>query len=1035
MKIFPVYAEQTIRWYTNGTVVSEIDFEKLRSSHRIYITKSLKDFQNDTDVTQKSDRIPSKIIEHLIQIYSSSNHSAVKNFLQTKLLLDSETSQTLAEKIKNLIQQNEGKTIEEILNKENIIKYQSLIERPPQKGLILEQGDRIGSVIIEKFGQSEDIVEVHGRVKGSVNNMKLEADKIVVNAKIMNVLATGNLRLESGNIVLRGDRAMFNIDTQRGFVMQPRGKVDLIHFQGDIGKFNTGEHITVLDARGDVEGNPDDVAPFNFSASTVESFGDEKIILNNLFLYVHDVPVFYFPLGFQNPFGTGVILRYGFTDREGLFLQNSFSLKFPLIGDINFNLDFYEKVGLYFQMQNSGSFLKSSYNASLAIAQTKEGKYNMAKGKMYYYGFFEPTLEENSILRFKYNFDQSFRLGSKESQAKGISSSFNYKLKGARYIDSLGVLRHDPYFSSEIEGLSPRQFKYIDLIKTSPYYESILYSSASDKDKYSFSFVQSLPGSSFALKGDWDYFLIQATDKNIPLVPTTKLPQKQYLGKVSLPVVDFSYTGVIDPVKEIDENNQKDTEKKSKRQYLNMQYNFSGNYKYESFYEFSHKLGNSEFIRHQNNFNIAFSTSRNWNFNKNLKEELFRLGEIFYNVSFNTGYNRQWGGEEIDFKYGEANKNNTYFRLGFSQNATLLSPSKMMREKLSRSFGYFSIIPYLELSATHKVGLRHFFETIDVEKNDNLNKRMFPDVWESHSITSSIKANQNLYGIFSIPGLDMEHNASSSVAYDLREDMKNNIQITIPYLDESRFQSWGANYTAKIFYEIPRWKIKVMEANYNFRQEIFNSSTRKIDPRPLYQSISWEVKYSKPQNEKIKIPWEDHISCKEAYLITSYNYYFGGKSYKQDSFSVKVGAKVDLVKYINIHAYVDSGTSEAYLYSSHKASAFKKDSVNFLYDIFQSMGFVGTDEDSRLKNRINSVLKLKRIGISISQDMGSWELGISYSINPKALGIPGIIKGFYMNQEIALKINLKSDYKVLKLLKDTIQPWNLNIKPRILDQL
>jgi LPS-assembly protein len=164
---------------------------------------------------------------------------------------------------------------------------------PPPKNLKI---DNFGGGVIE------GVKDVGLRYKGpgikvtGDNGMEAFADTALVDFKEETVTFEGNVSIYQGNILQRGDRAVYYYEKKTFDAKEMRASMDPILLEA--GKFRAedrkGKKVYVGENAGittDDSENPG----FWLRAKKTTVFPDDKIVFNNLLVYAGDVPVFWLP--------------------------------------------------------------------------------------------------------------------------------------------------------------------------------------------------------------------------------------------------------------------------------------------------------------------------------------------------------------------------------------------------------------------------------------------------------------------------------------------------------------------------------------------------------------------------------------------------------------------------------------------------------------------------------------------------------------------------------------------------------------------
>ncbi len=196
----------------------------------------------------------------------------------------------------------------------------------------------------------------------------LYADHVIYDRSSKVVTATGNVRIYTGLRVYRGDVVTYNLDTKALTSANYRSL--------DYPKLVEGKGVTTPDpnhyrlrAASFTTSNREHPS-FHLEASTMEYRPGNQVVMKNVFLYIGDVPVFYFPIFVQSLQDTRPAYQFdvGAGGRFGAFIEN----KYNFVIDNNLRgtaeLDYREKRGWaggidaqYFPSVNSDILVKTYY--------------------------------------------------------------------------------------------------------------------------------------------------------------------------------------------------------------------------------------------------------------------------------------------------------------------------------------------------------------------------------------------------------------------------------------------------------------------------------------------------------------------------------------------------------------------------------------------------------------------------------------------------------------------------------------------------
>ena len=606
-------------WFTNGNVVSQIDFSKLQKDHRITI-------MDDTTATVFQS-LPDDVKDILLKFYTSTNQ-VLREILSQKISNDAsliELREYLAEQI------GVDPRLKSLQSKE-------LISTPLKGNIILKNADLIESSIITIEETIERMVEITGQVIILYEHYIINANRIIINSKTRYVYAEGNVKLEGDASQIHGDKVTLNMDTLQGYIQNPHGFLENLRFRAEQAKLNNKNHITLENSQSTYDTNEEPF--FHLDSSRTENYGSERVILDNIVLYIHNHPFFYWPFFMQHPFGTGIEFVLGRTDREGWFFLNHLDFFTPAFKNVAFDFNFYQKLGQYINIENNNSFDLHRYRLKFAAANYYEGYYLDSFGTRYSV-FNRDDLNRDAKWRFKLNYSHSMNIAS------GTSLNWNWNKTWRQE----GFDESDPYFTSHLESRTLPPITLGQILRTEDINESRLYPSAGDKEILNFRINQQLGPGSLALSGDWDYGNFRDQSK-----PEQALDGwKSLLTTVRFPNFVYSLRGIIDPAKAesapVDPNTnilEPVIPEGQRKFFLNMPYNLGLTYTLTSHYTNAKDLSDSALDWRFNNLSTFGDLNRTFTLDKNHRGEFLKSMSLRYSTGVDIGYQQQWGGEERD---------------------------------------------------------------------------------------------------------------------------------------------------------------------------------------------------------------------------------------------------------------------------------------------------------------------------------------------------------------------------------------------------
>ena len=164
---------------------------------------------------------------------------------------------------------------------------------PPPKNLKI---DNYGGGVIEGVKDTELRYKGPGVKVTGDNGMEAFADSALVDFKAQTVTFEGNVSIYQGNILQRGERAVYFYEKKTFDANGMRASMDPILLEA--GKFRAedrgGKKVYVGENGGITTDDSEDPS-FWLRAKKTTVFPEDKIVFNNMLVYAGDVPVFWLP--------------------------------------------------------------------------------------------------------------------------------------------------------------------------------------------------------------------------------------------------------------------------------------------------------------------------------------------------------------------------------------------------------------------------------------------------------------------------------------------------------------------------------------------------------------------------------------------------------------------------------------------------------------------------------------------------------------------------------------------------------------------
>jgi len=213
---------------------------------------------------------------------------------------------------------------------------------------VAPEGDQVlvSAEHIERNNQ-ERIVIGEGAVTIRYRDMRLAADRVVYNELAREVVADGNVVLDSGPDRLQGEHLELNLDTRIGFLDHAQGFLQTYYFTGErIEKRGLDNYYL----RGGSFTTCEGVLPdWSVHATSTEITIDEYLHAWNPTLRIKKLPVLYFPYAIfpvKRERSTGLLIpMIGLRGADGIKVRNAFYWAPRDNFDATIGLDYLQKTG------------------------------------------------------------------------------------------------------------------------------------------------------------------------------------------------------------------------------------------------------------------------------------------------------------------------------------------------------------------------------------------------------------------------------------------------------------------------------------------------------------------------------------------------------------------------------------------------------------------------------------------------------------------------------------------------------------------
>ncbi len=953
--------------------------KKKRSQNLIIPFESLENLSkggfyiiNDLDIKSKKEW-SFNFRELVINMVKQTNQGVLKNLANSLSLSYSNDTDLLAlqSKILNHLEASDS-------SKKESIQKKKIFPNIPNSGIILKNAD-----ILESYGEKvenseEKIIKLFGNIEIFFQESTIYANQAILNTSSKQIFFQDQVFLHANQINAHADRLILDIEKKTGFALKIKGNIDSNYYTGELLKINSDAHVTVEKAAITFTSNKN--PEYVITADSFDYFGNQNMILENIIMYVHNQPFFYFPFFMQDPFGTGVEMYFGNTRREGYYLLMSLSLKIPLFKQLDLEFNTYEKIGTYFRIKNSNDFLWSYYELDFAFSRYLFNE-NIPSATLLRYTFHTTDrLDQDVRYRYKINYNHKLSLQDPDQSL----------LKNTLYWDI--NYSSDPFFTSDLERNLPK-LDLFDLIGSSTQ-EGFYVNTPYNRRRYLVEYHIGIKQFGFQLRNQWEY----ANRENKSVLDKASYERwDNALDYVVLPYMKFTYQDTIDPVPSDDEK------RKRGFGYLNLNYNLSADVSIREYYE---RVLPYNFERNENDFNFLGALSRRWLWNT--QGDAFPIFDFQYFSTFQFNYKKKWGGEELGEVYINQNKDNTYYQVAFNQEAVFNFPTTKIKKKWHKSYEIDSMFPTLNFKFNHRIKKRSVLKNKEVL---DFNFSEFAD----HNFRASSTVVWPWYGLFLIPYLNGSHIGNVTLNYNLIPDLQDS--TFSDFFNESRFININGSWVYRGAYR------NLWVYSSELLVDFYDEKESKVYTQITQNSFSTTFKF-----EDFFKEMKDFLLLDQLHATYTWNYYFENINYLLDTMTFQWLFRFNVVKYWQFDVAFNSLNNQAFLYFKEKSNEFGVNQVNFFQDIAASLGFLGSDQ---LKS---SLFKIQRINFSLVHDLESWYVRLDYSVYPVVLpSQSGALKGFYFDQKISFEINFKPEHYPNKQNSQLFSPWNRDVRPSVFE--
>lgn len=204
--------------------------------------------------------------------------------------------------------------------------------------------------------QSKGVIRFYGRIKVELSNGILFADEVILDINRREVFAYGNIEYFENKAYIRVEKVIYDYEKGYGIFYNGSGYKDPVYFTG-INILGLGENrFELSDAF--FTSCTKEKPHYHFSAKKLYIFENNELLAIGVWYHVGGVPLIPLPFYYTNPWGTGIITQFGYSNLYGYYLQNTYQFSIPeaFLNSMipiayRFKLDYYEKKGYFFGIE------------------------------------------------------------------------------------------------------------------------------------------------------------------------------------------------------------------------------------------------------------------------------------------------------------------------------------------------------------------------------------------------------------------------------------------------------------------------------------------------------------------------------------------------------------------------------------------------------------------------------------------------------------------------------------------------------------
>ncbi len=224
--------------------------------------------------------------------------------------------------------------------------------------------------------QSKGVIRFYGRIKVEIRNGILFADEVIIDTNRKEIFAYGNIEYFENNAHVRVEKVIYDYENGYGIFYNGSGYKDPVYFTG-INIIGLGENRFEL-SNAFFTSCTKEKPHYHFSAKKLYILENNELLGIGVWYHVGGVPLIYLPFYYTNPWGTGIITQFGYSNTYGYYLQNTYQFSVPEaflnpIVPIAYRLkfDYYEKKGYFFGTEMYRFTPNFKYILDLGFAEFK----------------------------------------------------------------------------------------------------------------------------------------------------------------------------------------------------------------------------------------------------------------------------------------------------------------------------------------------------------------------------------------------------------------------------------------------------------------------------------------------------------------------------------------------------------------------------------------------------------------------------------------------------------------------------------------